>query len=43
MKRRYIRIVAVPPGEAPEEVRKAWVGVRIPLLLFHNNAKRRLQ
>jgi hypothetical protein len=39
MKRRYIRIVAVPPGEAPEEVRKAWVGVRMPLLLFHNNAK----
>jgi hypothetical protein len=37
--RKYIRIVAVPPGEAPEEIRRKWVGVRIPLPLFHKHAK----
>jgi hypothetical protein len=26
-----IRIVAIPPGEAPEEVRRAWVGLVLPL------------
>lgn len=26
-----VRIVAVPPGEAPEEIRKAWVGLELPL------------
>ncbi len=26
-----IRIIAVPPGEAPEEVRRAWVGLVLPL------------
>jgi hypothetical protein len=26
-----IRIVAVPSGEAPEEVRRAWVGLVLPL------------
>jgi hypothetical protein len=26
-----IRILAKPPGEAPEYIRKAWVGVVIPL------------
>jgi hypothetical protein len=26
-----IRIIDVPPGEAPEEVRKAWVGLELPL------------
>jgi hypothetical protein len=26
-----IRIVAVPPGEAPERVRRAWVGLELPL------------
>jgi hypothetical protein len=26
-----IKIVAVPAGEAPEEVRRAWVGLEIPL------------
>jgi hypothetical protein len=25
------RIVAVPPGEAPERVRRAWVGLELPL------------
>ncbi len=39
MKRTYIRIIATPPGEAPEEIRRAWVGVRIPLPLFHGHAK----
>jgi len=27
-----IRIIAVPPGQAPAEVRKEWVGAVIPLL-----------
>lgn len=39
MARSYIRIVGVPPGEAPEEVRRAWVGVRIPLPRFHARPK----
>ncbi len=26
-----IRIEAVPPGFAPEEIRKQWVGVEVPL------------
>lgn len=39
MKRTYVRIVAVPPGEAPEDVRQAWVGLRLPLLLFHGKSK----
>src|SRR5438477_12843163 len=26
-----IRIVSIPPGEAPEEVRAAWVGLTLPL------------
>jgi hypothetical protein len=25
-----IRIVALPPGEAPEEIRRAWIGVELP-------------
>ena len=39
MARTFIRIIATPPGEAPEEIRRAWVGVRIPLPLFHRRAK----
>jgi hypothetical protein len=27
----YIRIIAVPPGEAPVEVREQWVGLELPL------------
>jgi hypothetical protein len=27
----FIRIVAVPPGEAPLSVREAWVGLLLPL------------
>lgn len=26
-----IRIIATPPGEAPEEVRRAWVGLVVPI------------
>jgi hypothetical protein len=26
-----IRIIATPPGEAPEDVRRAWVGLLLPL------------
>lgn len=37
--RHTIRIIATPPGEAPEEVRQAWVGVRLPLPLFHRRAR----
>jgi hypothetical protein len=28
---RKVRIIAIPPGEAPESVRKAWVGLELPL------------
>jgi hypothetical protein len=28
----FIRIIATPPGEAPEEVRQAWVGLELPLV-----------
>ena len=27
----HVRITKTPPGEAPEEVRRAWVGVELPL------------
>jgi hypothetical protein len=30
--RAVIRIVAVPPGEAPEFVRRAWVGLELPVI-----------
>jgi hypothetical protein len=26
-----VRIISTPPGEAPEDVRKAWVGLVLPL------------
>ena len=28
---RWIRITATPPGEAPEPIRSAWVGLYLPL------------
>lgn len=28
---RYIRIIAIPPGEAPLWVREKWVGLELPL------------
>ena len=31
MERRCIDIIDVPPGEAPEWVRKEWVGLRLPI------------
>lgn len=30
-KQAYVRIIAIPPGEAPESVRNAWVGLELPL------------
>ena len=30
-KLKCIEIIATPPGEAPEEIRRSWVGVVIPL------------
>ena len=33
-----IRIISVPPGQAPEEVRRQWVGVEISLLPESNAA-----
>jgi hypothetical protein len=30
--RARIRIIAVPPGEAPEFVRRAWVGLELPVV-----------
>ena len=32
-----IRITSVPPGFAPEDIRKQWLGVEIPLTGFDNN------
>jgi len=26
-----IRIVSVPPGEAPEDIRRAWIGLTLPI------------
>jgi hypothetical protein len=28
-----VEIIAVPPGEAPEEIRAAWVGLTLPELV----------
>ena len=30
-----VRIISVPPGEAPLDVRRAWVGVVVPLPIDH--------
>jgi hypothetical protein len=27
----HLRVIRMPPGEAPEEIRQAWVGVELPL------------
>ncbi len=27
-----IEIIATPPGEAPEKIRKSWIGIVVPLL-----------
>jgi len=31
--RALIRITALPPGEAPEAVRRAWIGLELPLIV----------
>ena len=35
-----IEIIAIPPGEAPEEIRRSWIGVVIPL---SSNAQKQQQ
>jgi hypothetical protein len=37
---RRVRIVAVPPGEAPQWVREKWVGLELPLAQFSTGARR---
>jgi hypothetical protein len=32
----HLRIVGIPFGEAPEEVRQAWIGVELPLRYWEN-------
>src|SRR5207302_7652125 len=34
-----VRIVTIPPGEAPEEVRRAWVGLELPLAAGEKDAR----
>jgi hypothetical protein len=36
----FVRIVATPPGEAPEEVRREWVGLGLPLAGDETGARR---
>jgi len=38
---RYIRILSPPPGEAPDWVRQAWVGMRLPLAQWSRSAHAR--
>jgi hypothetical protein len=38
--RAVVRIVAPPPGEAPFEVRQAWVGLELPLIPGQVEAQR---
>jgi hypothetical protein len=35
----FVRIIATPPGEAPEEVRRAWVGLELPLAAGENGPR----
>lgn len=37
-----VRIVATPPGEAPEDVRGAWVGLVLPLYRHRRGKPRRI-
>jgi hypothetical protein len=37
-----IRITEVPPGEAPEEIRRAWIGIELPLAEGHDGPRSRL-
>ena len=34
----HVRIVAIPPGEAPKEIREHWVGLILPLAVGHSSA-----
>jgi hypothetical protein len=34
-----IRIIATPPGEAPENIRRAWIGLELPLLRGENQPR----
>jgi hypothetical protein len=35
-----IRIIGCPPGEAPQAVREAWIGLELPLPLGHLGRRR---
>lgn len=35
-----VRVIATPPGEAPEHIRQAWVGLELPLAAGHETAQR---
>src|SRR5688572_15600413 len=35
-----VRIISTPPGEAPEEIRRAWVGLVVPLSARHGTGPR---
>jgi hypothetical protein len=35
-----VRIIATPPGEAPEAVRRAWIGLQLPLAPGESNTPR---
>jgi hypothetical protein len=35
----HLRIVQTPPGDAPEEVRRAWIGVELPLNRWENTPR----
>jgi hypothetical protein len=37
-RRAIIRITALPPGEAPEAVRRAWVGLELPVIVGQTQA-----
>jgi hypothetical protein len=28
----HVRITALPPGEAPEDIRRAWIGLELPIV-----------
>jgi hypothetical protein len=36
---RWIRIIAMPPGEAPPEIRKAWIGCVLPVFSTSSDAR----
>jgi hypothetical protein len=35
-----IRILSIPPGEAPEDIREAWIGLSLPLAGWPLNRRR---